>query len=47
MFYTVPVAKGRFGDLTGHLFLEVFEPGDYYVSDDVAYFARWQLNWEF
>ena len=47
VFYTFPVAKGRFGDLTGHLFLEVFEPGDYYVSDKTAYFFRWQLNWAF
>ena len=43
VFYTFPVAKG----LTGHLFLEVFEPGDYYVSDKTAYFFRWQLNWAF
>ena len=47
VFYSFPVAKGRFGDLTGHLFLEVFEPGDYYVSDRTAYFFRWQLNWAF
>lgn len=47
LFYAFPVAKGRFGDLTGHLFLEVFEPGDYYVSDRTAYFFRWQLNWAF
>lgn len=47
IFYTFPVAKGRLGDLTGHLFLEVFEPGDYYVSDRTAYFFRWQLNWAF
>ncbi len=47
VFYTFPIAKGRFGDLAGHLFLEVFEPGDYYVSDKTAYFFRWQLNWAF
>ena len=35
------------GALTGHLFLEVFEPGDYYASDRTAYFFRWQLNWAF
>ncbi len=33
--------------LTGHLFLEVFEPGDYYVSDRTAYFFRWEINWAF
>ena len=43
--YTFPVWSER--GLTGHLFLEVFEPGDYYVSDRTAYFARWELNWAF
>ena len=47
LFWSFPVAKGRFGDLTGHLFLEVFEPGGYYVSDETAFFFRWQLNWAF
>ena len=45
--YEFPLAKGGWGALTGHLFAEVFEPGDYYVSDKTAYFARWQVNWEF
>lgn len=45
--YNFPLAKGPWGKLTGHLFAEVFEPGDYYVSDETAYFARWQVNWEF
>ncbi|MBQ3810751.1 MAG: alginate export family protein [Kiritimatiellae bacterium] len=43
--YTFPVWSAQ--GLTGHLFLEVFEPGDYYVSDRTAYFARWELNWAF
>ena len=46
-FYSFPVCKGDAGELTGHLFLEIFEPGDYYVSDRTAYFFRWQLNWAF
>ena len=46
-FWSFPVAKGRFGDLAGHLFLEVFEPGGYYVSGKTAFFFRWQLNWSF
>ena len=46
-FYSFPLAKGGWGALTGHLFAEAFEPGDYYVSDKTAYFARWQVNWEF
>ena len=47
VFYSFPVCKGAAGDGTGHLFLEVFEPGDYYASDRTAYFFRWQLNWAF
>lgn len=47
VFWSFPVARGRFGDLAGHLFLEVFEPGGYYVSDRTAFFFRWQLNWSF
>lgn len=33
--------------LTGHLWLEVLEPGDYYKVDDLALFARWELNYLF
>lgn len=33
--------------VTGHLFLEVLQPGGYYVSDRTAYFFRWELNWAF
>lgn len=33
--------------LTGHLWLEVLEPGNYYNVEDTAYFARWQLMYEF
>jgi hypothetical protein len=33
--------------LTGHLWLELLQPGDYYASNDNAYFARWQLMYEF
>ena len=33
--------------LTGHLLVEALEPGDYYKVDDTAYFARWQLAYEF
>lgn len=31
------------GNLFGRLQAEVLEPGDYYESDDTAYFFRWQL----
>ncbi len=47
LFYSFPVAKGRFGNLKGHLFLEVMQPGDYYVSDRTEYFFRWELFWSF
>lgn len=47
VLYTFPLCKGAAGELKGHLFLEVFEPGDYYVSDRTAYFFRWQLEWIF
>ena len=43
--FSFPVGHDR--SRTGHLFLEVLEPGDYYVSDRTAYFFRWQLNWAF
>ena len=47
ILYSFPLASGRAGDLTGHLFLEAFQPGDYYVSSKNAWFFRWQLNWAF
>lgn len=33
--------------LYGHLLLEVFEPGNYYVQEDTAVFARWELSYRF
>ena len=33
--------------LSGHLWLDVLEPGNYYKVDDTAVFARWQLAYEF
>ena len=42
-----PLAKGSGGVLTGRLQAELFDPGDYYLSPDTAWLARWQLNWEF
>ena len=43
--YAFPLWRER--GLSGHLFLEVFEPGGYYVSGRTAYFFRWELNWTF
>ncbi len=34
---------GNRGDLTGHVTAEVLDPGDYYTSDTVAYFLRWEV----
>lgn len=33
--------------LTGHLWVEVVEPGNYYKVDDTALFARWELAYAF
>lgn len=33
--------------LSGHLWLELLEPGDYYKVDDTAWFARWELAYAF
>ena len=34
--------NGR-GKTAGHLRLEIFDPGDYYVSDRTAYYLRWEI----
>lgn len=34
--------NGR-GKTAGHLRLELFDPGDYYVSDRTAYYMRWEI----
>lgn len=33
--------------VTGHLQLEVLDPGDYYMTDDTAVFARWEVMYTF
>lgn len=33
--------------LTGHLWAEILEPGNYYNVDDTAYFLRWELMYAF
>ena len=35
--------NGR-GKTAGLLLLELFDPGDYYLSDDLSYFFRWQIT---
>ncbi|MBM4153704.1 MAG: hypothetical protein FJ221_01560 [Lentisphaerae bacterium] len=51
------VAKGEFtlfkgllckrDKLSGHLWLEILDPEDYYRVSNMSYFARWQLMYEF
>jgi len=48
--YDFPLAKkifGKRGELFGHVMAEMLDPGDYYSSDKVAYFLRWEVNARF
>lgn len=38
---------GKRGDFSGHLTAELLDPGDYYTSDKVAYFLRWEFIFRF
>lgn len=41
-----PLCKGfknGAGKTTGHIRLELFNPGDYYTSDHTAYYLRWEV----
>jgi hypothetical protein len=54
---TLGVVKGEFtmgekmllpkDKLTGHLWLELFNPGDYYRVNDLAVFGRWEVLYAF
>jgi len=35
------------GEITGHIILQILEPGNYYANDETAYFFRWQLQYMF
>ncbi|MBP5285055.1 MAG: hypothetical protein ILO34_02960 [Kiritimatiellae bacterium] len=37
---------GRF-EIFGHVYAELFNPGDYYASDRPAWFLRWQVEFRF
>jgi hypothetical protein len=49
VIYDFPILTDLFGrddkrgNVTGRLQAEVLDPGDYYESDDIAYFLRWQI----
>lgn len=51
--YDFPLWKNIFGlvskrgELYGHVTAEVLDPGDYYTSDQWAYFLRWEINAKF
>jgi len=38
---------GKRGDLMGHVTLELLEPGDYSATDEMAYFARWEVSFKY
>jgi hypothetical protein len=38
---------GKRGNLMGHVTLEALEPGDYSATDELAYFARWEVSFAF
>lgn len=38
---------GKRGNLMGHITLEVLEPGDYSRTDELGYFARWEVSFAF
>ncbi len=40
-------AKGERFELFGHLYAELFNPGDYYATDRPSWFFRWQLDFKF
>lgn len=48
--YDFPLAKklfGKRGELFGHVTAEMMDPGDYYDSDKLAYFLRWEVTAKF
>jgi hypothetical protein len=38
---------GKRGNIFGHVTLEALEPGDYSATDELAYFARWEVSFAF
>ena len=40
-------AKGERLEIFGHLYAELFNPGDYFATDKPAWFVRWQLDFRF
>ncbi len=40
-------SKGRRLEVLGHVFAELFNPGDYYSTDKPGWFVRWQIEVKF
>ena len=40
-------SKGERFELFGHLYAELFNPGDYYETDKPSFFFRWQIDFTF
>ena len=44
---TADAAKGERFEIFGHLYAELFNPGDYFETDRPAWFLRWQIDFKF
>ena len=45
--WTADAAKGERFEVFGHLYAELFNPGDYFETDKPAWFVRWQIDFKF
>ena len=46
-FWVADKEKGERFEVFGHLLVEFFNPGDYFVTDKPAWFFRWQVDFRF
>ena len=44
---TADKSKGERFEVFGHVFAELFNPGDYFETDKPAWFVRWQIDFQF
>ena len=45
--WTQAVSSNRSLQIFGHIYAELFNPGDYFVTDKPAWFLRWQVEFRF
>ena len=45
--WTADKDKGERFEVFGHLYAEMFNPGDYFATEKAAYFLRWQIDFRF